>query len=351
VVRQINHIDWHFGTSQGGLDIDTGVDPPQSAVAPSERRLDPAITNLYSDAYDTLELLVGTDGLEDQDESVGEFYTQNLGDWFNLLNQGRVRTAISNSDTHQRRVTSMQARNLISVPDLLLNEGRASAAALSADPHTVGDAVRAGLSTMTNTPWLRVRARSAAGRVAGLEHTDRYGPVNRPLPAGSGGVTVQVEVKSPLWAPYDQILVFVNGETVQHDDGSRGYSLCAPDFELNLADGDFTRAAVSAPVLVSAKRFETSREVTVTRPGDFWVAVMVRGTPGDSPTMFPVYAEDFEDGADNVAGTPDDIGLRALAVSNAIFVDVDGNGRWDPPGVATTAHPPLGCPSGTMPTQ
>jgi hypothetical protein len=228
VVRQINHIDWHFGTSQGGLDIDTGVDPPQSAVAPSERRLDPALTNLYSDAYDTLELLVGTDGLEDQDESVGEFYTQNLGDWFNLLNQGRVRTAISNSDTHQRRVTSMQARNLISVPDLLLSEGRANPAALAADPHTVGDAVRAGLSTMTNTPWLRVRARNAAGRIAGLEHADRYGTVGRPLPAASGSVAVQVEVKSPLWAPYDQILVFVNGETVQHDDGSRGYSLCAP---------------------------------------------------------------------------------------------------------------------------
>ena len=352
VVRQINHIDWHFGVSAGGLDIDTGVDPPQSGVAPAARRLNPAVTNLYSDAYDTLELIVGTDGLEDQDEGVGEFYTQNLGDWFNLLNQGRFRTAISNSDTHQRRVTSMQARNLISVPSNLLAGERADFGAIAADPHTVGDAVRAGLSTMTNTPFLRVRARNSAGAVAGLEYGDRYGPSARPLPAGSGTVSLQVDVKAPLWAPYDQILVFVNGETVQHDDGSRGYSLCAPEQELNLADGDFARAVVAAPALISAKRFETSKTVTVQRTGeDYWIAVMVRGTPGDSPTMFPVYAEDFEDGADNVIGTVDDVGLRALAVSNPIYVDVNGNGRWDPPGVTGKAHAALQCPAGTMPTE
>jgi hypothetical protein len=67
--------------------------------------------------------------------------------------------------------------------------------------------------------------------------------------------------------------------------------------------------------------------------------------------MFPVYAEDFAPGSDGVAGTADDIGLRALAVSNPIYIDVDGNGRFDPPGVASTAHPALGCPGGgTMPT-
>lgn len=353
VVRQINHIDWHFGVSAGGLDIDTGVDPPQSRVAPAERRLDPALANLYSDAYDTLELIVGTDGLEDQDESEGEFYTQNIGDWFNLLNQGRFRTAISNSDTHQRRVTSMQARNLISVPDELLRDGRANVAAIDADPHAVGDAVRRGLSTMTNTPWLRVRVKSDAGASAGLEFKDRYGTSRRPLPAASGTVGVGVEVRSPLWAPYDQILVFVNGETVAHDDGSRGYSLCAPAHELNLADGGFTRAQVTAPAAIDVKRFETAATVTVQHPGaDFWVVVMARGTPGDSPTMFPVYAEDFDDGADNVVGTVDDVGLRALAVSNPIYVDVDGNGRFDPPGVAGTAHPALGCPGGAvMPTE
>jgi hypothetical protein len=352
VVRQINHIDWHFGVSAGGLDIDTGVDPPQSGVDPADRRLDPALANLYDDAYDTLELIVGTDGLEDQDEAEGEFYTQNLGDWFNLLNQGRFRTAISNSDTHQRRVTSMQARNLISVPDDLLRGGRADVAAINADPHTVGDAVRRGLSTMTNTPWLRVRVRNATGATAGLEYKDRYGTSGRPLPASSGTVSVDIDVKSPLWAPYDQLLVFVNGETAQHDDGSRGYGLCAPAFELNLADGDFARAQVVVPAAIIARRFETARTVAVQHPGaDFWVVVMARGTPGDSPTMFPVYAEDFAPGSDGVAGTVDDIGLRALAVSNPIYVDVDGDGRFDPPGVANTAHPALGCPGGaTMPT-
>jgi hypothetical protein len=71
--------------------------------------------------------------------------------------------------------------------------------------------------------------------------------------------------------------------------------------------------------------------------------------------MFPVYAEDFAPGSDGLVGTVDDIGLRALAVSNPIYVDVDGNGRFDPPGVEQpggTAHPALGCPGGaTMPSE
>jgi len=67
--------------------------------------------------------------------------------------------------------------------------------------------------------------------------------------------------------------------------------------------------------------------------------------------MFPVYAEDFEAGADNVIGTVDDVGLRALAMSNPIYVDVDGNGRWDPPGIAGKAHAALECPAGTLPAE
>lgn len=350
VVRQINHIDWHFGTEAGGLSIDTATDPPASSVDADDRRLDPAITNFYSDDYDTLELLIGTDGLLYPDEAEGTFYTENLGDWFNLLNQGRFRTAISNSDTHKRRLTSLHTRNLISVPDELLREGRANFAAIGADPHTVGDAVRRGLSTMTNTPFLRVRARNAAGKVAGLEFKDAYGTSRRPLPATSGTVSLQVEVKSPLWAPYDQIMVFVNGETRRHDDNARRYALCAPGTVLNLADGGFARAETVVPAAIVARRFETARAVTVTRTGeDYWIVVLVRGTPGDSPTLYPVYPDAWEAGADNVAGTADDVGIRALAMSNPIYIDVDGNGRWDPPGTANKAHDPLGCTA--LPTE
>ena len=351
VVKQINHIDWHFGVGAGGLRINTGVSPPLSATPAASRRLNPAIGNFYSDDYHTLELLIGTDGLEYQDDI---FYNQNMGDWFNLLNQGKFHTGIANSDTHQRRVTSLHTRNVISVPSALLSDGKINPAAVSADPHTVGDSVRAGRSSMTNAPFLVVKARNAANQIAGLEVTDAFGGMNNPLPA-NGSVNLQIEVKSPLWAPYDQILVFVNGETVRHTDDTGQatdpvrYKLCGPPVAqtLDLPAG-FTRTQVNA------QRYETSRTLSIPNPGtDYWMVVMVRGTGGNSPTMYPVVPNSFEDGADNVAGNNDDVGIRALAVSNPIYVDVNGGG-WVAPGVASTTHtgaqtPPDPCPDGPMP--
>lgn len=340
VVRQINHIDWHFGVAAGGLRINTGVSPPQSTVAAGERRLDPRISNFYSDHYDTLELLIGTDGLEYQDDI---FYNQNLGDWFNLLNQGKFHTGISNSDTHQRRVTSLHTRNVISVAgDLLLPGGKINTTAVSSHPHDVGDSVRAGYSTMTSAPFMLVKA-SKGANTAGLEVSDSFGRVSNPLPAADGAVNVQITVKSPIWAPYDQILVFVNGETARHTDelgiasNPARYNLCGPSHELNLSTADFTRTeATIVAANPAAKRYETTVSVPVSHPGsDFWIVVMVRGTGGNSPSMFPVVPNSFAPGADSLAGTADDIGIRALAVSNPIYVDVNGDGDWDAPGVLT----------------
>ena len=44
-----------------------------------------------------------------------------------------------------------------------------------------------------------------------------------------------------------------------------------------------------------------------------------------------------------------DTGVTAMAMTNPIYVDVDGDGQWTPPGVENTTHsgaqlPPDGCP-------
>jgi hypothetical protein len=333
VVKQVNHINSHFGNTGGsGLGVDTGVSPPQSTVPPASRRL--TGTNLYSDGFDTLELLIGTDGLEYQDETL---YEENLGTWFNLLNQGRFHTGISNSDTHSRRITSLHTRNQISVPgELLTADGRANFAAIAADPHGVGDSVRAGLSTMTTAPFLAVKLRKGAA-VASLLADRVFGAITKPLPAGDGTVALEVQVQSPQWAPFDQILVFVNGHTGRHTDASGQptspptYRICGPTYRLDLAATDsattFVRSAVNG-------RYETSKTLTVTHPsGDFWLVVMARGTRGVSPTMYPHVPNSYV-----AASNPVDAeGIRALAISNPMFVDVDGNG-WSPPGVAATVH-------------
>lgn len=351
VVKQINHIDGHFGNVSGsGLGIDTGIDPPQSTVPSASRRL--AGSNQFSDDFDTLELLIGTDGLDYQDNLL---YNENMGVWFNLLNQGRSHTGISNSDTHQRRVNSMHTRNQIAVPAALLSAGRANIGAIAADPHTVGDAVRAGYSTMTTGPFLQVTA-SKGGNVATLSPTRAYGGRANPLPAADGAVALQVDVRAPLWAPYDQILVFVNGETVRHVDelgmatSPPRYAICGPQHLLTLSGAasatTFTRAEVrNDPANAASARFQTSASIALSHPGgDYWFVVMARGTKGVSPTMFPFVPNSHVAAADDA----DADGIRALAISNPIYVDVDGGG-WTPPGVANTVHtgallPPDPCP-------
>lgn len=345
VVRQINHISWHFGTDSGGLAIDTGVNPPQSSIEGGARRLDPSITNYYDDHYDTLELIVGTDSLAGLDE---DFYEENLGDWFNLLNQGRFRTAMSNSDTHQRRVTGLDARNQIAVPPSLLTATRPNIAALNADPHTLGDVVTTGFSTMTNAPFLVLEATGSGGTAGSAWSASGLGRSGNPLKAAGGAVSLKVKVQSPTWAPYDQILVFVNGETVKHTDelgqptSPVRYSICGPESPgqiIALAPGDRPQVTAAS----GGKRYETTKTVPITKTTDYWIVVMVRGTQdGGSPTMFPV----FPNNPVYTAGNDD--GIRAFAMSNPIYIDANGDGTWTPPGVANTVHtgallPPDGC--------
>jgi hypothetical protein len=349
VVRQINHIDSHFGLVSGtGLGIDTGRMPPASTVDPAERRL--AGTNLYANNFDVLEVLIG-DSLDYQNET---FYEQNLGTWFNLLNQGIFKTGVSDSDTHQRRETSMHTRNQVSVPATLLAAGRPDFAAIAADPHAVGDSVIAGLTTMTTAPFLEVSI-VEGGSTASLRHGRTHGGIGNPLPS-DGTVTLNIAVKSPAWAPYDQILVFVNGATERHtDDFGRPtqpplYRICgpAPSLRFDLGAGGFTRAEVEAVTGNAAtRRYETAKQVTLVHPGqDFWVIVMVRGTTGASPSMWPFVPNGHDAGDDGIAGTADDTGVRALAVSNPLYVNVDG-GPWTAPGPRVHSGsrlPPDSCP-------
>lgn len=369
VVRQINHINSHFGNAGGsGLGINTGVDPPQSQAAPvpASRRLDPNYvnpvfntSNYYSDSYDALEVWIGTDGRDGQNVAfIGETAGGNLGDWFNLLNQGRRKTGVSNSDTHERRVTSLHTRNVISVrPPLVDALGRRATTALSADPHTVGDSIRAGYTTMTNAPFLVVKARNAAGAAAGLELNDAFGVATKPLPlaAPNETVTLDISVKSPAWAQYDQILVFVNGATNRVTGGPplnqpttpARYRVCGPPpaQRLNLP-ADFSRTEVEVPATGGAKRYETSKTLSIASPGrDYWLVVMVRGTDGQSVPLWPVVPNSFTNSGDLLQRTTADTGVQALAVSNPIYVDADNNGRWDPPGVISGT----GCANGAMP--
>jgi hypothetical protein len=195
---QINHIDSFFGAA--GLDIDTGVVPPQSFKEPATRRLDLSLTNLFDDGFQALEVWNGSQSI---------FLGQNLGDWMNLLNQGIVRTAVATSDSHEKRTNSGGSRTFI-----------ASAVSAPADlwgaADTLAAAVTAGHAIGTNGPFVALRLDAAStGESAALD-------LGQPLELATtdGAVDATITVESPHWAEFDTIELYVGSvpEAYDHDD-------------------------------------------------------------------------------------------------------------------------------------
>lgn len=353
VVRQINHIYSHFGAT--GLQIDTGVNPPRSAAAPASKRLNPAWVddatgagNYYSDAYDTLELWINADGKP----SLNLFLNEDLGDWYNLLNQGRRKTGMANSDTHSLRLTAQITRNLIpmAAPFINASSQRPVISALFADPHGVADAVLAGRNTMTNGPFVTAKLRNAANELAGLEPSDPFGLLTNPLRLASTAeaASLSIRIAAPEWAEYDQVQVVVNGHAVRQTN-QVGQATTPPRYNpcpgtLFTLGSNLTRNRV---VVGNAARFESALDVSVTNPSrDYWLVVRVQGRDGVSKPIWPVDGGSFVDGGDGLATrSVADRGITAVAVTNPIYVDADGDGLWTPPGVQTHNGSAVdGCP-------
>ena len=99
----------------------------------------------------------------------------------------------------------------------------------------------------------------------------------------------------------------------------------------SLEDGDFD--IDDAPPGVA--RLEETLSLPLTLVEDSWVVVVVSGTDGDCEPMFPVYAADLDDEfnltlADLLDGNLDEGGVMALGFTNALFVDLGGDG-WKGP--------------------
>jgi len=346
-IVQVNHMESHFGPA--GLRIDTGVAPPQSGKPAEDRRLDPAIANFFSDDFDALEIWISVDG-RNENADTGAPYTnfldQNLGDWFNLLNQGLRRTAVADSDTHERRLTSLANRTLI--PSAVTAPGQ-----LSPQAEALAAKVRNGYAIGTNAPFVTISAHApSTGQDAGLGLNE-----STVLRTSNGAVNVTVDVKSPLWAEFDRVEFYVNSQpqpyTLAHDAGDQTRYRACPQATFDRADpvaNPTTQFAVTTvtddPAIPGAGHLEAS--VTLSLSGltqDAWIVAMVRGTDGVSRPMFPVVPNDLAPDGNNTTlegltdGNLGEKGMPVLAFTNPIFVSADGNAQWDPPGVAAGTCP------------
>jgi hypothetical protein len=329
---QINHIHSYFGIEgNSGLAIDTGVTPPQSLVPPVARRL-PPVPNLFTDTCNAFEIWIG----DDRGQIYTNFLGRNIGDWFNMINQGIVRTGVADSDTHVRKITQA------GIPRSMVASPTDAPGGLSAIADTLSGNVNDGRVVGTNAPMVRVTANAAStGQTAGLALG-----LPRTIATTDGSVDVTVQIQSPLWAEFDRVEYYVNTTTTKTITnknsgagtvGVRRYSV-TPDFVQN-APADFTVSPVLVdPMVPGASRLEATTTLNLTGlTEDVWVVVLVKGTDGVSRPLFPIQPDSLKTStnttlANLIDGNLGEDGMTALAFTNPLFVDVDGGG-WTAPGV------------------
>jgi hypothetical protein len=327
-IVQINHIRSHFGDS--GLAIDTGMTPPHSQVELSQRRLDPNLGNAFDDGFDALEVWIGTDGRAGIFEA---FLGENAGDWFNLINQGIVRTGVADSDTHSRRTTYLATRNQI--PSAVTDPGM-----LSQQAEVLAATIAAGKNIGTNAPFMTIQASAnfaGATATAGLGLDDS---ITVSADAGST-VDINIEITSAGWAAVDSIDFYINNqpERTSATNAAARYGVCANmTIDAGAPGWSETSVVVDADI-PGASRQEISVQVSL--PGltqDTWLVAIAHGTDGISAPMFPMVPEDIDEATNTTLAELTDSnigeeGVLAYAFTNPLFIDVDGDG-WTPPGVA-----------------
>jgi hypothetical protein len=320
----IHHVHSFF---DAGLKVDTGVVPPQSTGDPAALRLDPNVPNFWDDGFTALEIWIET-GYRSQ--VFENFLGQNAGNWFNLLNQGIVRTGISDSDTHQVfLVQSGFPRNMIASP----TDDPGDLAAIA---ETLAGNVNDGRVVGTNGPFMRVILEGDPNQFGGLEEG-----MDTLVPASGGSATISVEIQSPTWAEFDTVEYYVNSETItdftDRDPNEPPFYRICPDF-VQVVDPNTVLVA-------GGERLEATTSLPLSGlTQDAWVVVMVKGTEDVSCPLFPVIPNELDPDvnttlADLKSCDVGDKGIPALAYSNPLFIDVDDglggspNGEYDPPGL------------------
>ncbi len=326
VVVQVNHIGSHFSP----LRIDTSLVPPASMLSPEEalaHRLDPSVGNFFH-PFPALELWNGMDRGHQS-----EFLDERIGIWMNLLNQGIHATAVADTDTHgflNLRAAGARSWTASSTDD-----------PAEIDEDEIARSVRAG--RLVGGQGLYVQTRLLATDGPGVADLGLGGSTL--ITATSGEVDLEISVQAPAWSAYDTIEIYANAPTrTTGTSGGTPVAFTADPLRVltrhdSLNEGDhFTVVELPvAPGVPGASRRETRRVVRLSGlTRDTWVVVVVRGTDGVSPPLHPVMPFDLDPGtnttlADLLDGNLGEGGVLALGFTNPLYVDVDGNGRFDPP--------------------
>jgi hypothetical protein len=251
-----------------------GYDPTRSLDEPPNDRL-------LETSADGSARAVDFDAIELMNGASFDEYRRVRADWYSLLRQGMRRTGSANSDTHGPGQPAGIPLNYVSLPG----------GAEHWDEAAWNDALRAGRSFGTNGPLLPIF--SVNGRGSGDL-----------VPAPDGSANLEFVVAAAPWVPIEEVRVLVDGQVVRGYVGDElvhdGVVRLHESMTLALERDAFITLEAGAPL-------DTDSRVWGREHGGVYADVVA---PGFVPAAF----------------------------ANPIYVDVDGNGHFDPPGLSARSR-------------
>jgi hypothetical protein len=201
------------------------------------------------------------------------FYSSNetsIEDWFHLLNRGYLFPIVGSSDSHGiDRDEPGYSRTYVHYP---------KEAPVPLDMGSLLQSIKKGRSFATNGPIIDFRVNGD------------FGPGDL-CPAAGGKVDIHIEVKSAPWVSVDEVRLVLNGER-------------RIVFPVHSGEAE-------------VKKFE--QQISLTLGRDTYLCVEALG----KRTLFPVIQRPTRNGS--LKG-----GTLPYAITNPVFVDVDGNKKFDP---------------------
>jgi hypothetical protein len=249
--------------------VGEGYDPARPIDSPPNDRL-------LEPSSDGSTRAVDFDAMEIMNSRSFAHYLWAREDWHSLLRQGFVRTGTANSDTHGPDQPAGYPRNYVSLdPERpQWDEGRWNAA------------IREGRTFGTNGPLIVVFTANG-GRMGDL------------VAAPGGGVVIEIGVAAAPWVPVEEVRLLSSGEVVSRygaaELAANAVVRLRDRIELVLEEDAFIILEAGVPLDVDPQSWAVAR-------GGVYATTIA---PGFVPTAF----------------------------TNPIFIDVDGNGRFDAPGL------------------
>lgn len=285
-VIQVNHprslAFGYFSAIQ--LDTDTlrtRAQPELFRMAPASVTPTVGDTGLFADNFHAFEIYNGT-----VDINAG------LNDLFSFLNLGLKKTGIAVSDTHEWYASEP------GVPRSYVYMGDNGDIPANIDETVFTRAIQAGRLVGTNGPFLQfqVQAGSASARIGDT--------------LSASAVSMTVTVHMPDWIDIDTIEIFANTPNTASHRGDPVSAYPTPLVRHRIVPANVTLSGGLRTVSFGASA-EFSR--------DTWLVAVARDDAayGDNYAMFPMVLDRDE---------------LPFAFTNAIFIDADENGRFDPPG-------------------